>query len=127
MSRIGHDAVHEGRNREHVGQHGIKRSERGLFGGVSDGALAGAVTGAVTRMLVQPFDVLKIRFQLQGKTPRYTGFTNCLVTLIRHEGLFRGLFKGWVPAVVKAFPAGAIQFYVLENSLYLIARLRNQT
>ena len=31
----------------------------------SDSVVAGAVSGGVTRLLIEPLDVLKVRFQLQ--------------------------------------------------------------
>ena len=41
----------------------------------SDSVVAGAVSGGVTRLLIQPLDVLKVRFQLQleaiGKVQYY--------------------------------------------------------
>ncbi|XP_053965796.1 mitochondrial thiamine pyrophosphate carrier-like [Anastrepha ludens] len=60
---------------------------------------AGAVSGALTRTLTQPFDVLKIRFQLQvepltiGKKSKYNSLWQAS-KLIYHEEGVRGLFKG---------------------------------
>lgn len=93
----------------------------------------GGLSGALSKTLTFPLDTVKKRLQVQGfdkgrqllgKTPKYTGFSHCFKTVLAQEGLFRGLYKGWLPGILKAFPSGAIQFYLLETSMYLIARLK---
>ena len=93
----------------------------------------GGLTGVLAKTVTYPLDVIKKRLQVQGfaegrvqlgRTPHYTGFADCLVKVLRHEGFFRGLFKGWVPAIVKAYPAGAIQFVLLEHLLYVMDKIR---
>ena len=37
---------------------------------LSDSLVAGAVSGGVTRLLIEPLDVLKVRFQLQLEAVR---------------------------------------------------------
>ena len=64
-------------------------------------ATAGAIAGAVARLVVNPLDVLKIRFQVQlepisiGKAStsavsvlsKYTGLRQAFVTIIKEEGI----------------------------------------
>jgi len=99
-------------------------------------ALLGGVSGVITKTLTFPLDTVKKRLQVQGfgearrqlgSTPNYSGFVHCMGTVWRQEGLFTGLFKGWTPAAVKSFPSGAIQFYLLETTMYLLARLRKES
>ena len=80
-------------------------------------------------------DTVKKRLQVQGfaegraamgKTPQYHGFWNCLVTIFRTEGVTRGLFKGWVPGIVKAVPNGIVHFAVLERALYFVGKARKR-
>jgi len=97
-------------------------------------ALLGGVSGVATKTLTFPLDTIKKRLQVQGfaeartqlgRTPHYHGFTHCFRTIVGQEGPWgRGLFKGWAPAVLKSFPSGAVQFYLLETTMYLIARLK---
>lgn len=60
----------------------------------------GAATSIFSRFLVQPLDVVKIRFQLQHEAisknsidSKYYGVRHCLSTVFKEEGLF-GLWKG---------------------------------
>ena len=64
-------------------------------------AAAGAVAGAVARLVVNPLDVLKIRFQVQlepisranastqaaSVLSKYTGLRQAFVTIIKEEGI----------------------------------------
>ncbi|KAA0189112.1 thiamine pyrophosphate carrier protein-like [Hyalella azteca] len=82
----------------------------------SEIAAAGAVSGFVTRMLAQPLDVLKIRFQLQvepttrGGGGHYTGLLQAGARIVREEGA-RALWKGHVAAQVLTVLYGAGQFW----------------
>ena len=49
--------------------------------------LAGAFAGAVARLLTAPFDVLKIRFQLQSPTEKkYVNVWQSLKSIVKEEG-----------------------------------------
>ena len=61
-----------------------------------------------------------------GVTHHYGGFWHCLATIFRDEGITRGLYKGWVPGVIKAFPNGVVQFVFLERSLYFVGKARKR-
>ena len=64
-------------------------------------ATAGAVAGAIARLVVNPLDVLKIRFQVQiepisaakasssaaSVLSKYTGLRQAFVTIIKEEGI----------------------------------------
>ncbi|CAH8648662.1 unnamed protein product [Dicrocoelium dendriticum] len=64
--------------------------------------LAGSLSGFMVRALTQPFDVIKIRFQLQVEPIKptslsyYSSFTQALSRIVKEEG-FTGLWKGHVP------------------------------
>lgn len=59
----------------------------------------------VPPMLVQPTDLVKIRFQsegrlLPGQAPRYTGVLNAYASIVRQEGVL-GLWTGLGPAIAR--------------------------
>ena len=91
-------------------------------------ATAGGIAGAVSRVLVTPFDVVKIRLQnqvavrarsnnLQPKPQpvshryRYTGIVNAFTTIYSNEG-FLGLWRGNVPAIGLWVIYSSVQFPV---------------
>ncbi len=77
--------------------------------------LAGAASGALTRALLQPLDVLKIRFQLQVEVlrPKYTSLPHAVITIWREEGP-RAFWKGHVPAQWLSIVYGGAQFASFE-------------
>lgn len=61
---------------------------------VTDDAVAGASAGAIARMISAPFDVVKIRFQLQSPVnPKYKSVVQSLRTVVKEEGVL-SLWKG---------------------------------
>ncbi|CAH1398620.1 unnamed protein product [Nezara viridula] len=83
-------------------------------------AIAGAGAGAVTRFLCQPFDVLKIRFQLQVEPisknileSKYQALQQATRTILAEEGLL-GLWKGHNPGQLLSISYGLIQFQAFE-------------
>ncbi|XP_060062866.1 mitochondrial thiamine pyrophosphate carrier-like [Ylistrum balloti] len=82
-------------------------------------AFAGAVSGAVSRVMFQPLDVLKVRFQLQiepiqpKNSSKYWGMYQATRTIIKEESL-RALWKGHVPAQFLSVLYGVGQFVSFE-------------
>ncbi|PIK51602.1 putative mitochondrial thiamine pyrophosphate carrier [Apostichopus japonicus] len=93
----------------------------------TDYQLAGASSGFFTRLLLQPLDVLKIRFQLQSEPiskaspfSKYHGIRQAVSCIYREEGLF-GFWKGHNPAQALSVIYGVVQFGCFEHltaSLY---------
>eukprot|EP00891_Asterochloris_glomerata_P007435 jgi/Astpho2/7435/e_gw1.00114.101.1_t len=102
----------------------------GSAGGVKNraalDATAGAIAGCVARLVVQPLDVLKIRFQvhmhcfdvqslpLGSLQSKYTGIRQAFVTIVREEGV-RGLWRGLLPGQLLTIPYTAVQFATLHQ------------
>ncbi|GAB6031327.1 hypothetical protein CHUAL_009114 [Chamberlinius hualienensis] len=85
-----------------------------------DQSIAGAVSGIFTRSIVQPLDVIKIRFQLQLEPIRrdvnvskYRGVVHAFKTVASEEGV-QALWKGHVPAQCLSITYGISQFVVFE-------------
>ncbi|KAL0270873.1 UNVERIFIED_CONTAM: hypothetical protein PYX00_008145 [Menopon gallinae] len=90
--------------------------------------VTGLLAGISSKVTVYPLDVIKKRLQIQGmdeggitlKTkPKFKGFLNCLVLTIRYEG-FLGLYKGLLPALIKAGAAGSIYFTIYNEVIYFM-------
>lgn len=82
----------------------------------ADRIAAGAASGFFTRALVQPLDVIKIRFQLQlepiseaSQGSKYTSMLQAFRTVVQEEGIY-SLWKGHVPAQCLSMVYGAVQF-----------------
>lgn len=62
---------------------------------MKDEFIAGAFAGFVARLLTAPFDVLKIRYQVQSNTDmKYKSLFQSIRTIINEEGFF-ALWKGY--------------------------------
>ncbi|KAM4530142.1 mitochondrial thiamine pyrophosphate carrier [Odontesthes bonariensis] len=83
-------------------------------------ALSGSAAGMVTRAIISPFDVLKIRFQLQiehvssqRREGKYWGLFQATRRIYTEEGL-PAFWKGHVPAQLLSICYGAVQFATFE-------------
>jgi solute carrier family 25 thiamine pyrophosphate transporter 19 len=78
-----------------------------------------ASSGVLTRCVCQPFDVVKIRFQLQlepikkGSLAKYTSISGAFQKIPREEG-FRALWKGLIPAQLLSVVFNTSQFVAFE-------------
>lgn len=85
-----------------------------------EAAFAGSAAGMVTRVLISPFDVIKIRFQLQierlsSQKPdgKYSGIFQACRCIYTEEGL-SAFWKGHIPAQLLSISYGAVQFASFE-------------
>lgn len=83
-------------------------------------AFAGGLSGGLTRALCQPFDMLKIRFQLQvepvarNQKSKYKSMMQAMRLVSKEEGIV-GLWKGHNPAQVLSIIFGISQFWCYEE------------
>lgn len=95
----------------------------------SEVALAGASSGLFSRALIQPFDVLKIRFQLQMEPiskhsmSKYSSLMQATKMIYKEEGL-SAFWKGHVPAQFLSIVFGLTQFWCYEM---LVFKFKNTT
>ncbi|KAH8252722.1 hypothetical protein KR032_001489, partial [Drosophila birchii] len=83
-------------------------------------AIAGAMTGAMTRVVTHPFDVLKIRFQVQAEPlsdrnkSKYRGILQGFRKVYIEEGA-RGLMRGHSSGQVMSISYAIVQYWSYER------------
>ncbi|KAM0002854.1 putative mitochondrial carrier protein [Helianthus debilis subsp. tardiflorus] len=86
--------------------------------------VCGLAAGSCAKAVCHPLDVVKKRFQIEGlqrhprygarvETHAYRNMYDALMRISQKEG-WAGLYKGIVPSIVKAAPAGAVTFVAYE-------------
>jgi PREDICTED: similar to mitochondrial solute carrier family 25 member 19, partial len=92
---------------------------------------AGAASGFITRLLCQPFDVAKIRFQLQiepisnnCKTAKYTSLYQTFKTIAKEEGLI-SLWKGHWSGQHLSIVYSCVQFTLYEYTSKILYNILN--
>lgn len=91
--------------------------------------VAGGVAGCVEVSIMQPLDVIKTRFQLQGSGAasqvylpgmqgHYSNMFDCMRQMYRVEGLF-SFWKGILPPIMVEMPRRALGFFCYEQFKHL--------
>ncbi|EME46999.1 hypothetical protein DOTSEDRAFT_69098 [Dothistroma septosporum NZE10] len=83
--------------------------------------LAGGIGGAMGDMLMHSLDTVKTRQQGDPHMPpKYTSMGNTYYTILRQEGIIRGLYGGVTPAFVGSLAGTVIFFGCYESSKRLM-------
>jgi len=83
--------------------------------------MAGGTAGVAMWAIAIPPDVIKSRLQ-SAPTGTYRGFIDCVRKTVAADGV-SALWKGFGPAMARAFPANAATFVGVEASRKLLDRL----
>ncbi|PGG97698.1 hypothetical protein AJ79_09106 [Helicocarpus griseus UAMH5409] len=79
--------------------------------------LAGGIGGTSGDMLMHSLDTVKTRQQGDPHIPpKYTSMSSSYATILRQEGIRRGLYSGVTPALLGSFPGTVIFFGTYEWS-----------
>lgn len=79
--------------------------------------IAGGLGGTTGDMLMHSLDTVKTRQQGDPHIPsKYTSLGSSYVTILRQEGVRRGLYSGWAPALLGSFPGTVLFFGTYEFS-----------
>lgn len=79
--------------------------------------IAGGIGGTTGDLLMHSLDTVKTRQQGDPHIPpKYTTMASSYSTIFRQEGIRRGLYGGWVPALLGSFPGTIIFFGTYEYS-----------
>lgn len=82
---------------------------------------AGGLAGMAMWALAIPPDVIKSRYQ-GAPHGTYTGFMDCARKTVAQDGV-KALFRGFGPAMARAFPANAATFVSVFGFLCLLCPL----
>lgn len=79
--------------------------------------IAGGIGGTTGDLLMHSLDTVKTRQQGDPHfPPKYSSMSTAYATILRQEGVRRGLYGGWVPALLGSFPGTIIFFGSYEFS-----------
>ncbi|KAH6671861.1 mitochondrial carrier domain-containing protein [Halenospora varia] len=79
--------------------------------------IAGGIGGTTGDLLMHSLDTVKTRQQGDPHIPpKYTTMASSYSTIFRQEGFRRGLYGGWIPALLGSFPGTIIFFGTYEYS-----------
>jgi hypothetical protein len=77
--------------------------------------IAGGLGGTTGDLLMHSLDTVKTRQQGDPHfPPKYTKLSSSYSTIWRQEGIRRGLYGGWLPAMLGSFPGTIIFFGTYE-------------
>jgi solute carrier family 25 carnitine/acylcarnitine transporter 20/29 len=76
--------------------------------------VAGGLAGVGYWLPALPFDIVKSRLMAEGSA--HAGPLDCARALLREAGV-RGFYKGWQPAMLRAFPANAAAFFSFDATM----------
>lgn len=78
--------------------------------------LAGGLGGMVGDTLMHSLDTVKTRQQGLAHNIKYRNMIPAYLTILKEEGLFRGLYGGYTPAILGSLPSTAAFFGTYEYS-----------
>ena len=79
--------------------------------------MGGGLAGACGWALVFPLDVIKSRMQVGSLKPQ--SLVSAATVLVEREGV-RQLMRGWLPAVLRGFPANGALLLGVETTAKLL-------
>lgn len=78
--------------------------------------LAGGIGGAIGDSVIYPLDMVKTRQQGAPNVLKYKTMSKASWTILREEGLRKGVYGGYTPAILGAFPATMLFFGTYETT-----------
>lgn len=78
--------------------------------------IAGGLGGAMGDTVMYPLDTIKTRQQGAPGVAKYRTMASTTKSILREEGLIRGVYRGYSAALLGSFPSTMIFFGVYENT-----------
>jgi len=87
-----------------------------------DNLVAGLLAGATSTAVLQPIDVIKVRYQVWNRA--YSSVAGAFTSIIREEGV-RALYKGLAPAMIGSSVSWGLYLHLYEHAKGAVARSRH--
>jgi solute carrier family 25 folate transporter 32 len=87
-----------------------------------DHLVAGLLAGATSTAVLQPIDVIKVRYQVWNRA--YPSLVGAFTSIIREEGI-RALYKGLTPAMLGSSVSWGLYLHLYENAKAFIGSKRH--
>jgi len=94
------------------------KNEAGILS-ASGQIFSGGLAGTLAWGIIYPSDIVKTNLQASRK---YSNSFTCFSAVLKENG-YRGLYNGFLPCVLRAFPCNAVLFYVYELCIALSWKL----
>jgi solute carrier family 25 S-adenosylmethionine transporter 26 len=88
------------------------------------GAMAGGLAGAFTYCCLHPIDTVRTRLQSRGATQVYKSGLDCVVSILRTEGIF-GFYSGISAVLVGSMISSAVYFGCIELGRSALVKFTN--
>lgn len=108
--------LHEKHHHHHVMEEptGGAAAASGTQHSMTNVLLAGGIGGAIGDSVIYPLDMVKTRQQGAPNVLKYKTMSRASWTILREEGLRKGVYGGYSPAIIGAFPATMLFFGTYE-------------
>lgn len=112
-TKIGHGGSNSGGN-DSGSKTNDAESSLGSLSPIINCMLAGGLGGIVGDTAMHSLDTVKTRQQGLTHNIKYKNMVSAYLTILKEEGLFRGLYGGYSPAILGSFPSTAAFFGTYE-------------
>ncbi|KAI8089116.1 mitochondrial carrier domain-containing protein [Halteromyces radiatus] len=87
--------------------------------------VSGMVAGSVATTATYPFDLLRTRFAVQGRTRLYTGVFQAMRSIYAMEGI-QGFYPGIRPALIQIMPYMGLLFATYDGLAMAFKKMRDE-
>lgn len=88
---------------------------------------AGVISGWTQVIIMQPFEIIKIRLQTQdSRNPEYSGILDCLKKTVKNEG-FMALYKGTLSPLIGVGFQVSVQFGLNEVCKRFLSKFKKRS
>jgi len=87
--------------------------------------IGGYVSGMALVLVGHPFDTMKVRLQIEGKSGRFSGPISCVAETFRNEGV-RGFYKGLTPPLFATGIINSVLFGLQGLTIHTMKTIKGE-